>query len=267
MKNQITEMDKELERYNKSNTHLDLTIKDLRNKLLGMGQDVKRKQKAIEDRDSAIHSFQKDLHEAAKHVQTPKRLAEEVKSLYAKHMTQKIDDKPPDKDIQREYNRQREYLEKTIDQFKRKLAKDVETHKKDNMALMNQNVALIKEINELRRETKMLRQSTSKASAQAPSAHSSGRSASKLGSRAGSRGGGDDGLVREVETARLEIATLLADVDAKDARIAELEEYIAEGEAIPEPTPVAGRVATPEKALGAVRIPTLAGEEGEGGDS
>ena len=151
MKNQITEMDKELERYNKSNTHLDLTIKDLRNKLLGMGQDVKRKQKAIEDRDSAIHSFQKDLHEAAKHVQTPKRLAEEVKSLYAKHMTQKIDDKLPDKDIQREYNRQREYLEKTIDQFKRKLAKDVETHKKDNMALMNQNVALIKEINELRR--------------------------------------------------------------------------------------------------------------------
>ena len=256
MKNQITEMDKELERYNKSNTHLDLTIKDLRNKLLGMGQDVKRKQKAIEDRDSAIHSFQKDLHEATKHVQTPKRLAEEVKSLYAKHMTQKIDDKPPDKDIQREYNRQREYLEKTIDQFKRKLAKDVETHKKDNMALMNQNVALIKEINELRRETKMLRQSTSKASAPAPSAHSSGRLASKLGSRAGSRGG-DDGLVREVETARLEIATLRAESDAKDARIAELEEYIAEGEAIPEPPPVV-RVATPETASGAVRIPTLA---------
>ena len=193
MKNQITEMDKELERYNKSNTHLDLTIKDLRNKLLGMGQDVKRKQKAIEDRDSAIHSFQKDLHEAAKHVQTPKRLAEEVKSLYAKHMTQKIDDKPPDKDIQREYNRQREYLEKTIDQFKRKLAKDVETHKKDNMALMNQNVALIKEINELRRETKMLRQSTSKASAQAPSTHSSGRSASKLGRLPGRRRSGPRG--------------------------------------------------------------------------
>ena len=250
MKAQITEMDKELERYNKSNTHLDLTIKDLRNKLLGMGQDVKRKQKAIEDRDSAIHSFQKDLHEATKHVQTPKRLAEEVKSLHAKHMTQNIDDKPPDKDIQREYNRQREYLEKTVDQFKRKLAKDVETHKKDNMALMNQNVALIKEINELRRETKMMRQSTSKPAAKAPTGASS-----RLGSRAPSRGGLlDDGFSREVESARVEIASLRVESKAKDARIAELEEYIAEGEAIVEP-PLGKAGADADDA---VRIPSAA---------
>jgi hypothetical protein len=215
-----------------------------------MGQDVKRKQKAIEDRDSAIHSFQKDLHEATKHVQTPKRLAEEVKSLHAKHMTQNIDDKPPDKDIQREYNRQREYLEKTVDQFKRKLAKDVETHKKDNMALMNQNVALIKEINELRRETKMMRQSTSKPAAKAPTGASS-----RLGSRAPSRGGLlDDEFSRELESARVEITSLRAESDAKDARIAELEEYIAEGEAIVEPP----RGKSGADADDAVRIPTAA---------
>ena len=118
------------------------------------------------------------------------------------------------------------------------------------MALMNQNVALIKEINELRRETKMMRQSTSKPAGKAPTGASS-----RLGSRAPSRGGLlDDGFSREVESARVEIASLRAESDAKDARIAELEEYIAEGEAIVEPP--RGTAAADD--FGAVRIPTAA---------
>ena len=126
----------------------------------------------------------------------------------------------------------------------------METHKKDNMALMNQNVALIKEINELRRETKMMRQSTSKPAAKAPTGASS-----RLGSSAPSRGGLlDDGFSREVESARVKIASLRVESDAKDARIAELEEYIAEGEAIVEPP--RGKAGADD--VGAVRIPTAA---------
>jgi hypothetical protein len=52
----------------------------------------------------------------------------------------------------------------------------------------------------------------------------------------------------------VEIASLRAESDAKDARIAELEEYIAEGEAIVEPPQ--GKSAGDD--VGAVRIPTAA---------
>jgi len=41
-----------------------------------------------------------------------------------------------DHDIQKEYNRQRDYLEKTVDSLKRKLSKDMDLHKTDSMRIM-----------------------------------------------------------------------------------------------------------------------------------
>ena len=67
-----------------------------------------------------------------------------------------------EEDIQKEYNRQREYLEKSVESLKRKLQKDMELHRSDNMRIMQENVSLIKEINELRREVKVLRSSNVK---------------------------------------------------------------------------------------------------------
>ena len=54
-----------------------------------------------------------------------------------------------------EYTRQRNYLEKTIDSLKRKLAADSEAHRADELRIMSQNVSLIRELNELRREIKV----------------------------------------------------------------------------------------------------------------
>lgn len=59
--------------------------------------------------------------------------------------------------MEREAARQREYLEKTVDGLKRKLAKDSELHRTDNLRIMQENTALIKEINELRREIRSLK--------------------------------------------------------------------------------------------------------------
>jgi hypothetical protein len=57
--------------------------------------------------------------------------------------------------VGQEYARQRQYLEKTVESLKKKLAADVETHRVEGLRVMQQNVALIKEINELRREIKV----------------------------------------------------------------------------------------------------------------
>merc|ERR1711924_500799 len=55
------------------------------------------------------------------------------------------------------YNRQRTYLEKSVDSLKRKLAKDSEVHRIDNMRIMQENVSLIRVINDLRREINFLK--------------------------------------------------------------------------------------------------------------
>jgi phage host-nuclease inhibitor protein Gam len=58
-------------------------------------------------------------------------------------------------DLGGEYARQRNYLEKTIESLKRKLAADAEAHRTDELRIMGQNVSLIRELNELRREIKV----------------------------------------------------------------------------------------------------------------
>lgn len=58
-------------------------------------------------------------------------------------------------DLGGEYARQRNYLEKTIESLKRKLAADSEAHRADELKIMSQNVTLLRELNELRREIKV----------------------------------------------------------------------------------------------------------------
>jgi hypothetical protein len=61
-------------------------------------------------------------------------------------------------DIQQEYSRQREYLERTITSLRRKVTKDQTLHRSDNVRIMMENVTLIKEINNLRRDITFVKQ-------------------------------------------------------------------------------------------------------------
>eukprot|EP00163_Fabomonas_tropica_P019041 TRINITY_DN334_c0_g1_i4.p1 TRINITY_DN334_c0_g1~~TRINITY_DN334_c0_g1_i4.p1 ORF type:complete len:1057 (+),score=414.00 TRINITY_DN334_c0_g1_i4:945-4115(+) len=158
MKDQIKEMDQELERYHKNNSNLELTINDLRLKLNGMQADSGLQRQRINDLEAIIRRFKTDLHECVQHIQDPKMLKESVKAVYQRHVTNEIKAAGMDIDIQKEYSRQREYLEKNLESLKRKLAKDSKLHKSDNMRIMQENVALIKEINELRREIRTILQ-------------------------------------------------------------------------------------------------------------
>ena len=61
-------------------------------------------------------------------------------------------------DIQQEYSRQREYLERTVASLRNKVNKDQQLHRSDNVRIMQENVALIKEINQLRRDINVVKQ-------------------------------------------------------------------------------------------------------------
>ncbi len=69
MKDQIKEMDEELESYHKSNAQLDTLIGQLRGKLDGMQRDIMKKRQLHTDTISRITKFKNDLHDCVQFIQ------------------------------------------------------------------------------------------------------------------------------------------------------------------------------------------------------
>merc|ERR1712096_273824 len=156
MKEQIGEMDQELERYHNMNTKLNLNIENLKLKLRGTETRLRSEESKCSSLTNICTRFRADMHETAKLVQDPKKLATKVKDVYARHARDfKTGDLTVDESVQDEYNRQREYLERSVGSLCKKLAKSHEMHQNDNLRITQENVTLIKEINDLRGELKL----------------------------------------------------------------------------------------------------------------
>ena len=158
MKKQMKDMDSELELYVGSNKTLKLAIKDLKMKIAALNTEITKQRKKIQDSDAELRRIRIDLYDAVQCLRDPKMLKDVVKKLYQKHVTSSIRSVGLDEDVQKEYDRQREYLERSVMSLRRKLAKDVELQRADNVRIMQENVLLIKEINQLRRELRELKQ-------------------------------------------------------------------------------------------------------------
>ena len=160
MRQQIEDMDHELEQYHKSNAALDLMIGELRLKMDGMQREIDDQREALGAGAGTLQRFRTDLRECVQHVADNKALKTALTALYKKHVqnfTHNIGAQGGgDGDLQRECNRQREYLEKSVESLKRKLAKDTKLHGVENARLMRENVSLLREINDLRRDKKFV---------------------------------------------------------------------------------------------------------------
>lgn len=159
MKEQIQEMEAELERFHKQNTQLDLNITELKQKLKATDREMQRERQKVRDVEAEVKRFKTDLHNCVGFIQEPKKLKDSIRELYTKYVQESdaAEIVGIDADIQREYARQREHLERSLSTLQKKLAKDTEIHRVDNVRIMQENVTLIKEINELRRELKVSR--------------------------------------------------------------------------------------------------------------
>ncbi|RHY06419.1 hypothetical protein DYB25_009767, partial [Aphanomyces astaci] len=169
MKDQIKEMDRELELFHKSNAQLDIMIGEQRKRLDKMQHDITRNRK---------------------------------------YVTTDINVGDVDLDIQHEYTRQKEYLEKSVEVLKRKYAHDVTAHQQDNNHARSDNLALIHEINELRTALNV-----SKAALQKDKAI--------LGTREyfTKKSGIDDDVGKVVENQRHEIDALRRSIKAMEERL------------------------------------------------
>lgn len=158
MKDQIQEMESELERFHKQNTQLDLNITEYKQKLRATDKELHLERQRVRDSEAIIKRIKTDLHNCVGNLQDPKKLKESIKEIYEKHVhDDTAESSVVDADIQKEYARQREHLERSVASLRKKLSKDTEIHRADNVRIMQENVMLIKEINDLRRELKISR--------------------------------------------------------------------------------------------------------------
>eukprot|EP00644_Phytophthora_capsici_P017439 jgi/Phyca11/536918/estExt2_fgenesh1_pg.C_PHYCAscaffold_670003 len=110
----------------------------------------------LSDQQTSMRRFRCDLHECVRHLQSPKELALQVAQLYNKYVT--ADDGGStggatgdvETEIQLEYARQKQYLEKSVHVLKRKYAADAQEHQRENLRATSDNMILIREINDLR---------------------------------------------------------------------------------------------------------------------
>ena len=176
MAQQIKEMDQELEQYHKSNAALDLMIGELRLKMEGMQVELDEQKLKLKEAGEIIASFSADLHSLYQDIDSYKRLKVGITKLYKKNVQDsEVKQSAGNKEgktgsaaAQQEFNRQREYLEKSVESLKRKLAKDMELHRADNVRLMRESVVLTGEINQLRRELRIAKAMRSKSNPTAP---------------------------------------------------------------------------------------------------
>ncbi|XP_027504713.1 LOW QUALITY PROTEIN: cilia- and flagella-associated protein 57 [Corapipo altera] len=157
MKEQIQEMEEELEGFHKESTQLKLNITQLQQKLKASYREMDKERQKKQDMETVIKRFKADLHNCVGFIQDSRKMKDGIRELYSKYVQQSdvVEAEAVDTDLQKQYMKQQEYHERSLAVLKKKVMKDQEMHQAAYMRLMQENVSLIKEINDLRQELKV----------------------------------------------------------------------------------------------------------------
>ncbi|XP_058487898.1 cilia- and flagella-associated protein 57 [Solea solea] len=158
-KERIHQLQEELVQSQKSNTQLKLTVTDLRLKLTTRDKEMHKEMQKVKDLETHLKRFKSDLHNCVGFIQEPRKLKDSVQMIYARYVPQAdgVDKSSVDEDVQRAFCRHRDHLERTVNSLKMRLTKSTEEHERVYARIMKENVTLITEINELRKELRLVR--------------------------------------------------------------------------------------------------------------
>ncbi|XP_064228328.1 cilia- and flagella-associated protein 57 isoform X1 [Aotus nancymaae] len=155
----LRQMEAELQHFHKQNTQLELNIAELWQKLRATNQEMRRERQKERDLEALVRRFKTDLHDCVAYIQEPRLLKEKVRGLFEKYVQRAdmVEIAGLNTDLQQEFSRQREHLERNLATLKKNVVKEGELHRTHYVRIMQENVSLIMEINELRRELKFTR--------------------------------------------------------------------------------------------------------------
>ncbi len=197
LKTQIAQMQHEVARYDRAGEALELEVRRLGLKHAGLEKALAETREDREILASRVRAFKADIHDVVGAVDgnNHKTLKAGVRLLYRRHVLAftpesgsiKFRDSSnmlsqtltqsrggagagsasggagagtlakTSEDVHNDYRRQREYMERSLDSLNAKFKKEDHVHKSESRRILQENVSLIKEINELRRELHVAR--------------------------------------------------------------------------------------------------------------
>ena len=157
LKKETNEMDKNLKHYNKINANLGYIVDDLRTRQEHMQELIKNNRSKIRANDIFIKGFTNAVYRTVQFIDDFDQLKRAVnENLYPYVKDQEIKNVEIDPDIKKEYENQKRYLENSVNSLKKRLEKETQIHKEDNNNIMRENMELINQIAELRKEVTTL---------------------------------------------------------------------------------------------------------------
>lgn len=156
---QIKQKNNELQRLHAHNLMLRDNIEELKADLALQQQHTKHLLSRIKDFETYKIRFQKDVGELAAALQEPARLRDTLEGLHQKHFKTRGGHRTAAADplIKQEFQSQLEYLSTSVGALRRKVNADQQRHKTEVSQMMVENLAMIREIHDLRSEINVQR--------------------------------------------------------------------------------------------------------------
>merc|ERR1712176_1326101 len=152
MKDEVKKLDVELETLHKNNGELKVNIKSLDQSIQSIQKMINAKKEKYKKLQLITSKFGYDLAHVIQFIQSPKELrayfSEKMYSTDKQNsLTMFVDQNYDiDKDVLKEYSRQRQHLVSCVNSLKKKLAKQSKVNQKENYQIMMQNVKHMTEI-------------------------------------------------------------------------------------------------------------------------
>ncbi|ESO06917.1 hypothetical protein HELRODRAFT_77033 [Helobdella robusta] len=147
------DMELELGRYQKVTTQLETNLDNAKQRLSAAEKELQKERQKVHAVEMKVQSFKTDLHNCVGYIQDYKLLKSTIRAMYLKHVQDDMRDYvSEDADKKNDFARQRDHLEKTMVSLVKKHQRESNVQKTDNLRIMQDNINLIKEVNELRRE-------------------------------------------------------------------------------------------------------------------
>ena len=161
---QIEDMNIELEQYFKSNTALILMINGLKLKLEGLRRELLEIKDTSSIYERTHDTIRRDLENLWTLIDQPAKLKENFLRIYHIYVQEDLRTKSGIKrvglsseDPQLAYNRDREMLEKSLENLKKTSKTDLASNKRESTKMNRERCSLISELNSLRRDAGELR--------------------------------------------------------------------------------------------------------------
>ncbi|EGR34794.1 WD repeat protein [Ichthyophthirius multifiliis] len=156
MKVEILNMDEKLKSLNKYNNYLGTVVDELYTTQEAMKVEIQYQRNIIYKQETKISRFKDDVYRVTQNILNKYELENEIENMYKKYIKVEAKKNVIEDNIVKEYKYQKQNLQNLISMFKKSLEKDKQINKEDKIRQMTNNVQLIKEINQLRKNIKEL---------------------------------------------------------------------------------------------------------------